>query len=72
MKNSINITDEEWIVIYSALGCVSRESTCTLTETLVDCAKQIVNLHMNEDMEIDVDYNNGLLQMKKPKKEKVE
>jgi len=43
-----------------------------LTETLVDCAKQIVNLHMNNEIEIDVEYNDGLLQMIKPKKGKVE
>ena len=62
------ITEEEWQVIYSALGCVSSESTCTLTETLVDCAKQIVSLHMNNDIEVDVDYNDGLLQISVPKK----
>lgn len=66
------ITEEEWQVIYSALGCVSSESTCTLTETLVDCAKQIVSLHMNNEIEVDVDYNDGLLQISVPKKEEVE
>ena len=66
------ITEEEWQVIYSALGCVSSESTCALTETLVDCAKQIVSLHMNNDIEVDVDYNDGLLQISVPKKEEVE
>lgn len=68
----MKITKEELQVIYSALGCVSKESKGTLTETLVDCAKQIVNLHMNNEIEIDVDYNDGLLQMIKPKKGKVE
>tara|TARA_B110001452_G_scaffold118635_1_gene98423 strand:- start:2014 stop:2220 length:207 start_codon:yes stop_codon:yes gene_type:complete len=68
----MKITKEELQVIYSALDCVSKESKCTLIETLVDCAKQIVNLHMNNDVEIDVDYNDGLLQMIKPKKGKVE
>jgi hypothetical protein len=66
------ISREEWQVIYSALGCVSKESTCTLTDALVDCAKQIVNLHMNNEIEIDVDFNDGLLQMIKPIKGKVE
>lgn len=68
----MKITKEELQVIYSALGCVSKESKCTLTETLVDCAKQIVNLYMNDEYEVDVDYNDGLLQMKKPKIGKVE
>ena len=62
---------EEWQVIYSALGCVSEESTCTLTDTLVDCAKQIVNLHLNDEIGIDVDYNGGLLQVVKPDKRNV-
>jgi hypothetical protein len=66
------VSREEWQVIYSALGCVSEESICTLTDTLVDCAKQIVNLHMNNEIEIDVDFNDGLLQMIKPIKRKVE
>ena len=66
------VSREEWQVIYSALGCVSEESTCTLTDTLVDCAKQIVNLHMNDEIEIDVDYNDGLLKVIKPIKGKVE
>ena len=61
------ITKEEWTIVYSALDCLSKEMTCTLTETLVDCAKQIVSLHMNENVEIDVDYNSGLLQISKPK-----
>ena len=63
----MKITEEEWTVVYSALGCVSKESACTMTNTLVDCAKQIVSLHMSKDLEIDVDYNNGLLQITKPK-----
>ena len=63
----MKITEEEWTVVYSALGCVSKESTCTMTNTLVDCAKQIVSLQMNKDLEIDVDYNSGLLQIAKPK-----
>ena len=63
----MKITEEEWTVVYSALGCVSKESTCTMTNTLVDCAKQIVSLHMSKDLEIDIDYNNGLLQITKPK-----
>lgn len=65
------ISREEWQVIYSALGCVSEESTCTLTDTLVDCAKQIVNLHLNDEIGIDVDYNGGLLQVVKPDKRNV-
>ena len=65
------ISREEWQVIYSALGCVSEESTCTLTKTLVDCAKQIVNLHLNDEIGIDVDYNGGLLQVVKPDKRNV-
>ena len=68
----MEITNEELQVIYSALGCVSKKSTCSWTETLVDCAKQIVNLHMNDEIEIDVDYNDGLLKVIKPIKGKVE
>ena len=69
----MKITEEEWTVVYSALlGCLSKESTCTITNTLVDCAKQIVSLHMNNDIEVDVDYNDGLLQISVPKKEEVE
>ena len=48
----MKITEEEWSIVYSALGCLSNETTCTLTETLVDCAKQIVSLHMKENMEM--------------------
>ena len=65
------VSREEWQVIYSALGCVSEESICTLTDTLVDCAKQIVNLHLNDEIGIDVDYNGGLLQVVKPDKRNV-
>jgi len=68
----MEITNEELQVIYSALGCVSKESTCSWTETLVDCAKQIVNLHINNEIEIDVDYNDGLLKVIKPIKGTVE
>ena len=68
----MKLTKEHYQVIQSALGCLSKQVTCTFTNTLVDCAKQIVNLHMNNEIEIDVDYNDGLLQMIKPKKGKVE
>lgn len=68
----MKITLEQWQIIDSALGCVSKESICTLTDTLVDCAKQIVNLHMKKDVKIDVDYNDGLLKVIKPIKGKVE
>ena len=64
----MKITEEEWQVVYYALGCVGKESTCTITNTLVDCAKQIVNLHMNKDLEIDIEYNSGILQIAKPER----
>ena len=66
------VSREEWQVIYSALGCVSKELTCTLSETLVDCAQEIVKLHMNNEIELDVDYNDGLLKVIKPINGKVE
>tara|TARA_B100001093_G_scaffold512742_1_gene583174 strand:- start:691 stop:897 length:207 start_codon:yes stop_codon:yes gene_type:complete len=68
----MKITDEELQVIYSALGCLSNEKNGSLTSTLVECAKQIVGMHMSNEIEIDVNYNDGLLQMIKPKKGKVE
>lgn len=55
------ITTEEWQVIWSALCCASKETTGSLTATLVECAKQIVGLHMNNDVEMTIDYNDGLL-----------
>lgn len=68
----MKITKEELQVIYSALGCLSNEINGSLTSTLVECAKQIVGIHMNDEFEVDVDYDDGLLQMKKPKIGKVE
>ena len=59
--SNINITEEEWQVIWSALCCASKETTGFLTATLVECAKQIVGLHMNNDVEMTIDYNDGLL-----------
>ena len=55
------ITTEEWQVIWSALSCASKEITGSLTATLVECAKQIVGVHMNNDVEMTIDYNDGLL-----------
>ena len=55
------ITTEEWQVVWSALSCASKEITGSLTETLVECAKQIVGMHMNNDVEMTIDYNDGLL-----------
>ena len=57
----INITDEEWQVIWSALSCSSNQTTNSITKTLVDCAKQIVGLHMNGQVETEIDYNDGIL-----------
>ncbi len=56
-----NITEEEWQVVWSALSCASMEAKGSLTTTLVECAKQIVGLHMNNDVEMTIDYNDGLL-----------
>ena len=56
-----NITEEEMQVVWSALSCASKEITGSLTATLVECAKQIVGLQMNNDVEMTIDYNDGLL-----------
>jgi len=56
-----NITEEEMQVVWSALSCASQEITGSLTETLVECAKQIVAMHMNSDVEMTIDYNDGFL-----------
>ena len=56
-----NITEEEWQVVWSALSCASKEITGSLTATLVECAKQIVGMHMNNDVEMTIDYNDGIL-----------
>ena len=58
-----NITEEEMQVVWSALSCASKEITGSLTVTLVECAKQIVGLHMNSEVEVAIDYNDGLLMM---------
>ena len=56
-----NITEEEMQVVWSALSCASKEITGSLTVTLVECAKQIVGMHMNSEVEMTIDYNDGLL-----------
>lgn len=68
----MKLTKEHYQVIQSALGCLSKQSTCTFTNTLVDCAKQILWLHMNDEIEIDVEYNDGLLEMISPLNGQVE
>ena len=56
-----NITEEEWQVVWSALSCASKEITGSVTATMVECAKQIVGMHMNNDVEMTIDYNDGIL-----------
>ena len=56
-----SITGEEWQVIWSALSCASKETKDSLGSTLVDCAKQIVGLHMSEQIEAEVNYTDGIL-----------
>lgn len=55
------MTKEELQVVWSALSCASNEITGSLTETLVECAKQIMGMHLNDDVEMTIDYNDGLL-----------
>ena len=62
----INITDEEWQVIWSALSCASNETKDSLGSTLVDCAKQIVRLHMSGRIEAEVNYTDGILNIMDP------
>ena len=57
----MKITSEELQVVWSALSCASKEITGSLTATLVECAKQIVGMHMNNDVEMTIDYNDGIL-----------
>ena len=57
----IKITTEEWQVIWSALSCASKETKDSVGSTLVDCAKQIVGLHMNGHIEAEVNYTDGIL-----------
>tara|TARA_B100000767_G_C19676665_1_gene497680 strand:+ start:62 stop:271 length:210 start_codon:yes stop_codon:yes gene_type:complete len=59
----MKMTMEEYQVIYSALGCVRLDLTCGITTTLVDCAKQILDMHMSDEVEVDLDFNNGPLQI---------
>ena len=57
----INITEEEWQVIWSALSCASKETKDPVGSTLVDCAKQIVGLHISGHIEAEVNYTDGVL-----------
>jgi len=57
----INITEEEWQVIWSALSCASKETKDSVGSTLVDCAKQIVGLHMSGQIEAEMNYTDGIL-----------
>jgi len=62
----MKLTQEEFEIIHSALSCLNRQSTCTITHTLVDCAKQVLALHMSDQIAIDVQYNDGLLEIRSP------
>ena len=55
------MTKEELQVVWSALSCASKEITGSLTATLVECAKQIAGMHMNGQVETEIDYNDGIL-----------
>lgn len=62
----MKLTQEEFEIIHSALSCVSKQSSSNYTITLVGCAQQILLLHMNNKIAIDVQYNDGLLEMRSP------
>lgn len=62
----MKLTQEEFEIIHSALSCVSKQSSSNFTITLVGCAQQILWLHMSDEIGIDVQYNDGLLEMRSP------
>jgi hypothetical protein len=64
--DNMKLSQEEFEIIHSALSCVSKQSSSNFTITLVGCAQQILLLHMNDEIAIDVQYNGGLLEMKSP------
>ena len=50
---------EEMMIVYSAIqGLESREESLLLG-TLVDSAKQILKVHMSDNMTTEVEYNDG-------------
>lgn len=50
---------EEMMIVYSAIQGLESGEESLLLGTLVDSAKQILNVHMSDNMTTEVEYNDG-------------
>ena len=55
---------EEILIIQSAITSLENGVDTPMTSTLVDSAKQILNLYLNDEMITMVAYNDGKILMK--------
>jgi len=55
---------EEMLIIQSAITSLENGVDTPMTSTLVDSAKQILNLYLNDDMVTLVAYSDGPILMK--------
>ena len=50
---------EEMMIVYSAIQVLESREESPLLGTLVDSAKQILKVHMSDNMTTEVEYNDG-------------